>query len=260
MPDTVETKTVHSQLLQILKAFDKVCRENGIRYSLHGGTLLGCIREKGFIPWDDDVDVSMTRAEYNKLAAALKNNPTLEMDTLTNRFPQVWLKEKNADPVWLDIFIWDGISEHRIARKLKIAILIFFLGFMKTRQTMRLSTERKKYKGMKHLVIYGTYLIGRLFPAKLKRRMATAAEQSFRGSGKDIHRSNDQYIGVVIVLPASVMSEYEYAVFEDTSLMITKGYHEILKTCYGEDYMTPQRSDEGDEASHKLAHEILHTR
>ncbi len=53
--------------LEILVAFDSVCREHNLRYGLSGGTLLGAIRHEGFIPWDDDIDVVMPRPDYEKL-------------------------------------------------------------------------------------------------------------------------------------------------------------------------------------------------
>jgi len=60
-------KEIHSALLDVLLDFDEFCKEKGLRYSLAYGTLLGAIRHKGFIPWDDDIDVMMPRGDYEIL-------------------------------------------------------------------------------------------------------------------------------------------------------------------------------------------------
>ena len=52
--------------LHLLHVFDKVCRDNGFRYLLEGGTLIGAMRHNGFIPWDDDLDVGMPLSDYNR--------------------------------------------------------------------------------------------------------------------------------------------------------------------------------------------------
>ncbi len=60
------TKDVQEYLLPILKDLDALCRENDIKYSMMGGGLLGTVRHKGFIPWDDDLDLIFDRENYDK--------------------------------------------------------------------------------------------------------------------------------------------------------------------------------------------------
>lgn len=64
---SMDKKDIQDYGYELLCLFDRICRENGLTYFLSGGTLLGAIRHGGFIPWDDDVDVMMPRADFMKL-------------------------------------------------------------------------------------------------------------------------------------------------------------------------------------------------
>lgn len=60
-------KEVKQIELDILEYVHNFCEENGLKYIMNYGTLIGAVRHKGFIPWDDDIDISMPRADYEKL-------------------------------------------------------------------------------------------------------------------------------------------------------------------------------------------------
>ena len=66
---TYDIKTLHGRLVPVLESLDKVCREHHLRYYLWAGTMLGAVRHKGFIPWDDDMDICMPRPDYETLLA-----------------------------------------------------------------------------------------------------------------------------------------------------------------------------------------------
>ncbi len=77
----------------MLIEFDRICRKEDIKYPIEGGTLLGAVRNNKFIPWDDDVDVSMTRDEYNKFFLACEKY--MELPPKSKRKPHINVYELN---------------------------------------------------------------------------------------------------------------------------------------------------------------------
>lgn len=74
---------VHEANLSILKEVDRICRKYNIKYLLDAGTLLGAVRHKGFIPWDDDADVAFTRNQYEAFAKVVRRELPPQMQFLT---------------------------------------------------------------------------------------------------------------------------------------------------------------------------------
>ena len=86
----VSLQDIHNVQMEILDAVDAICKRNNISYFLSGGTLLGAIRHKGFIPWDDDIDLWMTRKNFKKFKKVIKTQLPEEF------FPEDYFSQKQC--------------------------------------------------------------------------------------------------------------------------------------------------------------------
>lgn len=122
---------LHKHELEIMDEFVKICNKYNLTYFLYGGTLLGAVRHKGFIPWDDDLDLAMPRKDYEKFIEVAKNelNSKFELDNYhTNKLcylnfskirnkntilVQDFQKDNYEGPkgIWIDIFPLDNAKK-----------------------------------------------------------------------------------------------------------------------------------------------------
>lgn len=127
--DDIEAK--HRLLYELLRKFHDICEKEGLIYNLYAGSLLGAVREGGIIPWDDDVDVSMPRSDYDKFIAIVKKQNKDDVTVLAYPdenyiYPYAKFCDKNTilyEPtvdtkyykihLYIDIFPIDGVPEDK---------------------------------------------------------------------------------------------------------------------------------------------------
>ena len=225
---------LQSQLLKFVKEFDAFCQENGVEYCLFWGTLLGCIREEGFIPWDDDIDIAMDREnfeKFKKLAAENKLPPHFAFeDSLFLkgcRIPKV--RNKNTDVVdrnggtgiFIDIFPFERFTELD-AKLLKYASV-----------GLRIRDFRRKITNKFLRLIYTPLsLLPYLCFVLVRKVYSNRRLTKGRYIGNAAITNTEYFFNVDDFYP------FEKKLFESVELPVPHGFDNILKVRYG-DYMTP---------------------
>lgn len=244
---------IQGVILNILVYFDKVCRANNLKYALCGGTCLGAVRHKGFIPWDNDADVMMPREDYNKFIEIMqKDKSQFEVmtyqttknyhypfakliDTKTILIEKMVLPIENLG-VYIDIFPIDGVpSDEKIRKR--------FLRKVKTQRELIMFFIRR-YK----------FFLGKLFG----KTMSIFANWKTRVQKHDklcqkYPLKDSEYFGWltwnVRFYPKKCIEELIEWDFCGHKFFIPKGYDEYLTKHYG-DYMTPPPKKK--QVSHKI--------
>lgn len=241
----ITVRDVHEVLIEMMIDIDKICRDNNIEYLLIDGSALGAIRHKGFIPWDDDMDLAMSRENYNKLIKALDKDLDKEKYTyhcyeknkkynvvagpaMKIRKKGTYIKEvntllpnrcKDSDGIFIDVSIIDHVSKHKILDLPLRCINTFIL--------------------MPLCVLFDNLHIN---PIPLKAL--------FRFNGKLYGKlcKNSKYVGVeitwVYISPLHPACNLEsdifppkYVDFEKTKLPVPNNYDAYLTRSYGKHYM-----------------------
>lgn len=211
----------------ILREVHKICSENDIQYWINFGTLIGAVRHAGFIPWDDDIDICMTREEISKFEEAIKDHEFLVLnhygafswDGYIHYIRVVFKEVKN---VFVDIFIYDAVSDDtpEAVKKFKEIRDDF------RKQTMEISNAGEKgiYNGM--LEAANSKVFEALNSSKEKKALFWSID--------NYTQNIDPFLSYDDVFPLRKIIFDEYQVFAP------KNYDRILRNFYGDYYSLPK--------------------
>lgn len=240
---------VQTKLFEALCDFDDFCREHGIRYYLAAGSVLGAVRHQGFIPWDDDLDVVMTRKEYDRLIPLMKKE--LNPD-------KYFVQDFDSDPTvycfWAKLringttFVENGAMENPMHQGLSVDLFPVYPaappGLSRRWQSLFSKVFRAlcltHVKGRSHYVPLAK-LLKRVFG---ERRLYRFCEKQF----SKYPDSTDEYFDPAwyryerCYFKKRWYGEPEYYLFEGRLFPCPTHTEEYLISRYG-DYMTPPPED-----------------
>jgi len=249
--------------LDILKQVIDLCERHGLRYFLLGGTFLGAVRHKGFIPWDDDIDIGMPRADFEKFCSIAQTELKEPYGLVSFRthsehiyfHPRVYhynskvidhsgVKEKQTH-AWIDIFPLDGMPGNKYVRKIYGFYLLFLRLLFMYSQFDKIVNVSLKQRVWYERVLISIGKVIKFDKILNTRRIMDKIDRTM----KKCDYETAQYVGNFMgaykmkeVFPKSYYDNCSAYSFEGMFCPAPTDYDAVLSQMYG-DYMTPPTKD-----------------
>ncbi len=252
---------VKSASLEVLKSLADICDANGFRYMLTWGTLIGAIRHKGFIPWDDDIDVFMPRPDYEKFKVYFSEHekdlyPLRLFTSETKDYPYLLPRLSNDDypldvdnekpcgmGIFVDIFVLDGTGNTKeeawnyIKKMTKYPRLIY----LATRQHFEIGGTQGLFLKLIKLPVYCfAKIIGKDYLAK--KQLSLIDKKSY---------NRCKFVGCALlcerprygVIEKNDIEDLIEMPFEKYLFKVPRAYDKLLRMWYGDYMQVPQEKD-----------------
>lgn len=242
----IEIDRMKEYLLGILKEFDMLCQEKQLKYSIAYGTLLGAVRHKGFIPWDDDIDVVMPREDYERLLSI--KYKTKKYEVKSYRYTEGYFYEFSK-MIDRETFVQE---KYRCDTNMGIFIDIFPMDYVENeRDLKRAMRKAKNNKAMvlrlgsnlknttSNPVSYAIKKLIRFLISPFRKEIIFFYEKKSFGYP---HKNNGLTVGLITSIykqdffPSSLWNDLNRIPFENIEVNAFREYDIYLSHLYG-DYM-----------------------
>lgn len=242
--------------INILDLVAKYCNKENLRYFLAYGSLLGAVRHKGYIPWDDDIDILMPRPDYEKFVKnfnidieeykvyAHSNDPEYNLPFAKVSYNKTLLIEKtdikfDKIGINIDIFPIDGLPDSEIEQK-KIVKSITMQRNLLNVKSISISSERLLYK---NIILY----LGKFFFSLLNYRKII---EKINHKATMLSYDQSKYVGCLVwnygykeIMTKNIFSNQTELEFEGKNYCVPGGYNEFLVNIYGDYMKLPPESE-----------------
>ena len=259
---TIDLKELQEVQLEIVQEFDKVCRANNLKYHIYSGTLIGAVRHKGFIPWDDDIDISMLRDDYERFLKVapkyLSDNYFIQNYKTDKEFvhsftrlqkkgttlvQSAWQHIDMSHKIFIDIFPMDYIEPNTLKGKLQFKSLFAFRKFKDNRRTNYDENKNNIKNNLNKIIQKFTKLLPMSFYNTVETKIAKAFYRQ-KTATVTLLTDGNKNIYYDCLTPAKFFVDVRDFEFEGVRLLGPVEYDSVLKRQYG-DYMTlPKKEDQ----------------
>jgi lipopolysaccharide cholinephosphotransferase len=230
---------IHKELLGQFEDIIAVCSAHHIPYAMMCGSLLGTVRHKGFIPWDDDIDLIMTRDAFERFEAIYKKECSDKyLLSRTNTWtPRVMSKDPLVADAFTDLFIMDYLPEGKLKRLTRLTLLRLLQGMLKK------NVDYSRFSLPQKSLLFVSHILGLPFSIEQKTNWYERLSKRTK-HGREVHMSNGAFGLLSMTWDPKLFDDLTEAPFEHLTVLIPRDYHTVLVKLFGPDYMTPPPESE----------------